>query len=268
MKAGEALMAIAKLVPINLNDPDHPTKGTAIDVHFNPQTLKLSYTNNNNHTPQAKAGAVQHLSNPPVRLSLELLFDTTEANTDVRETTRKLAALVVPGTLSGDPDIAAPAKTDTAPFGIEFRWGSLVVAGTIDSMEETLDYFREDGTALRASVSLTITSKDYRFKSSGGQPGAAGGAAGAGASAGFSAGFSAGISGGASASAGFGVSAGFAGTAPLASVQVGASLQGMAGSAGVSADWKSIANANGIDNPLRLQAGASINLNARADVSI
>jgi hypothetical protein len=42
----------------------------------------------------------------------------------------------------------------------------------------------------------------------------------------------------------------------------------MAASVGAGADWKSIASANGIDNPLRLQAGASINLNARASVGL
>ena len=46
-----------------------------------------------------------------------------------------------------------PAK----PPGIQFRWGSFVFAGTLDSMEETLDYFGEDGTAMRSTVSLSIT---------------------------------------------------------------------------------------------------------------
>jgi Contractile injection system tube protein len=230
-----------------------------IPVHFDPQTLKISYSNNTSTSPQSKQhNAPQKVSVPSSRLTFELLFDTTEAGTDVRVITSGLANIVAPGnTGSGaapsdaaaTPDPGAPKGVDT-PLGIQFRWGSFTFSGTLDSMDETLDYFAEDGTALRSTVSLTITSHDYKVNAGSGQNGASGVGAGIGVSA----------------SASIGVSAGFAGTTAIASVQVGASLQGMAASVGASADWKSIASANGIDNPLRLQSGASINLSARTSV--
>jgi hypothetical protein len=247
--------------------------GITIPVHFDPQTLKISYSNNNSSSPQSRnTGQTQKVSSPSSRLSLELLFDTTEANTDVRAITAVLAGFVASGNTgagaappTADPPAPGSPTGVDIPSGIQFRWGSFTFGGTLDSMEETLDYFAEDGTAMRSSVSLTLTSQDYAFNASSAQSGAGGGG-GAGVGAGFSAGVSAGFSAGIGVSAGLSLSAGFAGTTPLASVQVGASLQGMAASAGVSADWKSIATANGIDNPLRLQAGASINLNARASL--
>jgi hypothetical protein len=251
-------MARATLVPVKLTAQgkcESLPGAEPIPVHFDPQTLKISYTNNTSTSPQSKKESPpQKVSEPSSKLSFELLFDTSEAGTDVRIITSVLAAIVAPGNTGsgaapadsgGTPAAGAPAGVDV-PSGIQFRWGTFLFGGTLDSMEETLDYFAEDGTALRSTVSLVITSHDYTVNSGSGQNGGAGPGSGGGA--------------------GLGLSAGFAGTTPMASVQVGASLQGMAASAGVSADWKSIASANGIDNPLRLQAGASINLSARASV--
>ena len=48
----------------------------------------------------------------------------------------------------------------------------------------------------------------------------------------------------------------------------GDSIASMAARIGASADWKGIASANGIDDPLRLEAGARINLNVKASASV
>jgi LysM repeat protein len=48
------------------------------------------------------------------------------------------------------------------------------------------------------------------------------------------------------------------GTTPLTVTPQGASIQGLAASAGV--DWKTVAAANGIDNPRAVQAGTVVNL--------
>jgi hypothetical protein len=223
-----------------------PTGDAPIPVAFNPQSLKIAYSNNVVTTPQSKTKVPpQKVSIPSAKLTLELLFDTSESGTDVRSITSPLAQIVAPGNTGSGPapsGDAAPAPTDAGgtddPKGISFQWNAFIFNGTLDSLDETLDYFAEDGTALRSTISLTITSHDFVSKPPAGQ----------------------------SATTGGGLAAGFSGTTPMAAVQVGASLQGMAASAGVSANWKSIAAANGIDNPLRLTAGASINLNARVSV--
>ena len=53
-----------------------------------------------------------------------------------------------------------------------------------------------------------------------------------------------------------------AGTNPLQSAQTGDSLQKLAGRVARSGDWKAIAAANGIDDAIRLDAGALIDVNA------
>jgi LysM repeat protein len=159
---------------------------------------------------------------------------------------------------------------------VRFSWGTFIFRGIITSIEETLDYFAEDGTPLRATVTLGLEMNEVEReanRSSSGGAGAGGGAgigaaAGIAASAGVSAGIglSAGASVGASAGISAGVSAGVAvGTSPLTFAQEGESLQSLAGRAGV--DWKAAAAANNIENPRQLQAGAVLNLNASAKTS-
>jgi hypothetical protein len=55
---------------------------------------------------------------------------------------------------------------------------------------------------------------------------------------------------------------------PLSPARAGDSVQSMAGRSGVSANWKAIASANGIDDPLRLEAGVRINLKAKVKIGI
>jgi LysM repeat protein len=156
---------------------------------------------------------------------------------------------------------------------VRFSWGTFIFRGIITSIEETLDYFAEDGTPLRATVTLGMAmnevEREANRSSSGGAGSGAGGGSGAGigaaagiaASAGVSAGI--GLSGGAGVSAGVSAGAGVAvGTSPLTFAQEGESLQSLAGRAGIS--WKAAAAANNIENPRQLQAGAVLNLNASA----
>jgi hypothetical protein len=158
------------------------------------------------------------------------------------------------------------------------QWGTLLFVGTIDSMKETLDYFSELGVPLRATASLQMTMTPEKAAPNTDENGLSGAA---GASAGFSAGFSAGVSASAgisasasasasfsasaSASASFGASAAV-GTTGLTLAQSGESLQSMSARAGL--DWKAVAEANGIDNPRFLQAGAVVNLNASAEAKV
>ena len=60
----------------------------------------------------------------------------------------------------------------------------------------------------------------------------------------------------------------YAGTTPLTPAQDGDSIQQMAARNGNSGDWKSIAAANGLDDPFRLQAGALLDMNAGVSAGI
>jgi hypothetical protein len=51
------------------------------------------------------------------------------------------------------------------------------------------------------------------------------------------------------------------GTRPLTQAPAGSTLQGLAGSQGNGADWRAVADLNGIENPRRLEPGQLIDLN-------
>jgi len=244
--------------------------GITIAVDFNPQTLRVSYrtqgptsTNRASQGQGAENGAKTGVSNQRTGFttglsSLELLFDTSESGEDVRSKTLKIAQM-----------LHLPNK-NTAPI-VVFQWGTFLFRGTLDSMDETLDYFTDSGKPLRATVSLSMSlnekNKDVADSGSGGGGGVGAGAGfGAGASLGASAGISVGINVGAGFSASAGVSAGIAvGTTPLTLSQAGESLQTLSGRAGV--DWRAVANANNIDNPRLIQPGTVLDLNAGVSAS-
>lgn len=249
-----------------------------LEADFNPQSLRISYrTQGTGSSSRASVGqgaengtktgsSNQRTGYTTSLSSLELLFDTSETGEDVRNKTLKIARM-----------LHLP-NSNSAPTVI-FQWGSFHFRGTIDSIDETLDYFSEEGKPLRATVSISMSMNEERKDAAAG--GAAGGAAGLGAGAGFSAGISAGIGagigGGISAGVGVSAGAGFSvgasvsagvtvGTTPLTLAQAGESLQTLAGRAGV--DWRTVAAANNIDNPRLVQPGTVVDLNASASLNI
>jgi hypothetical protein len=201
-----------------------PTR--TVPVQFNPQTLKVSFANNNTGGKQPGGSSVQYVGSGTTKLSVELLFDTTADGSDVRKLTQRVAFFILP-----DPDSAGGSNTNRTPPGIQFEWGSFIFRGVVDSMDETLDYFSEEGLPLRANISLSISRQELEFLSLDKE---AGGGAGV----------------------------------PLETANFRDSIQGLAGRNGKSGDWKCIAAANNIDDPLRLSAGALINVNACASVSV
>lgn len=165
---------------------------------------------------------------------MQLWFDVTaplptaQAGTnDVRKLTKELIHFVTPRERAAT---AAP----TAPPGLRFLWGSFQFDGMMESLEESLEFFSPDGRPLRAGVSLSIFQQQTQKVTFAG--GGGGGL----------------LTGGLS-----------VGTTPLVSAQAGASLQGLAASAGVADDWQKIATANGIENPRLLAPGQFIDLRLR-----
>jgi hypothetical protein len=243
------------LVKANLQElnPDSSNKGVPLEVQFNPQSLRVNYRTSGSPgtqvpggtTPKQGTSAMNTGSN--ASLSLELLFDTSDSGKDVRTTTLQIAEWIVPRQVRESKDQPR----------IRFQWGTFLFIGYLQSMDETLDLFSEDGKPLRATVSLSMNENAFEQRQAAG----AGGGAGAGFGAGISAGFSAGISAGVGFSAGASV-----GTTPLTLSQAGDTLQDMSARAGV--DWKAVATANGIDNPRRIAPGTILDLNASASVNV
>lgn len=118
-------------------------------VHFNPASLQ--YTVSNKEQGQG-AKKKQHVSETSAQLSMDLMFDTTDTGRDVRVDTGEIVKLLSPD-----------AKAKKAPRMVEFSWGTYSFTGVIEQYKETLDFFSADGVPLRASVSLTLSSKELTF---------------------------------------------------------------------------------------------------------
>lgn len=215
--------------------------GKKVTVQFNPETLKVSYTNPvgsaNGRRDEGDKSAAQTPASGTAKLAVQLWFDVTApmpvgaaAADDVRKLTQDLIFFVLPRDRGpNDPPTSSP--------GVRFRWGSFQFDGIVDSMEESLEFFSSDGQPLRASVSLGISqtqTQKVTILPTSGLPG--GGLPGGGLP---------------------------AGTSPLAVAPAGASLQQMASAAGLGGDWQSIAAANGIENPRFMPPGLVIDLRAR-----
>lgn len=218
------MLAKAKLVEVRWTGDNPPeaepvSGGKEVTVQFNPESLKLAFANEDNAGSQSPR---QSTGSGTSKLTVELLFDTTAAGTDVRRHTEDVAFF-----------IKAPPDRNNRPVqpGLSFEWGSFIFRGVVKSMDETLDYFSEEGVPLRATLSLSVARPSIEFIPA---PGAAGAGPGTGA------------------------------TAPLEPARTNDNMQSVAARNGNSGDWKSMAAANNIDDPLRLPPGSLIDPNARA----
>ncbi len=237
------MTAKARLVEIawNTNQTQfNPVQdGANVTVQFNPETLKVTYTNQNRGGSQPGGGGGQFVGNSTSKLAVTLFFDTTETSMDVRRLVKQVAYFIEPKVPKGQ-SAGANTSPNRVPPGISFEWGTFFFRGVVDSLEENLEYFSEQGVPLRATVSLNITRQQIIFDIND------------------------------KGELGKGKTA--TGEPPIGTEQVEAARQGdsvpsMAARQNRSGDWKSIAAANGIDDPLHLQAGAIVNLNAQAGAS-
>ena len=154
-----ATLAKARLVQIELGNDDAPSRETAPDatltVQFNPETLKVVYSNTMQGGDQSGGGAIQFVSKSTTKLSVELWFDAAATSDvdDVRRLTKKVNHFITP----------VPQGQGKAPPAVRFTWGSFLFEGVMDSMDETLELFSADGRPLRAKVSVGITSQEIQF---------------------------------------------------------------------------------------------------------
>lgn len=224
----------AKLVELREDLETTLDGGKEIPVQFNPDSLKVTYANEvkqpEGGDQAAGTSGRQFVGAGTTKLALTLWFDVTSMTDNPVDDVRRLTKDVI---YFMTPKEAQEDPTKLAPPGIRFQWGSFIFNGMVEGMEETLEFFSPDGKPLRASMSLTLSQQKIlvsKFE----QPNSANPRK---------------------------------GQRPFASAKQGDSLQNMAGAAGKGGDWQSIASANGIEDPLRLSAGAMIDLNAGAKIS-
>jgi hypothetical protein len=210
-------------------------------VQFNPDTLKVNFANQiatpSGSGDQSGPQARQFVGAGTTKLTVTLYFDVTNEipqelpqADDVRQLTERVAYFITP---KGDPP---NAPTKYIPPAVRFAWGSFQFDGIMDSMEETLELFSFEGRPLRASVAIALSQQKitaFTFNNVNAPPPVTrrGGAA--------------------------------PGTSQLTEAPAGASVQSLTANQpglGASADWQSIATANGIENPRLLKAGQLIDL--------
>jgi hypothetical protein len=135
-----------------------PQSGEHIDVHFNPVSLQYELSNNLQDEGSGSQKK-QYVSKSTAKLSMELVFDTTDTRTDeaeytdVREHTGKVARLMQP--VEGEK---------TLPPVVSFEWGVYKFQGMVESYKETIDFFSDNGIPLRSTVSLTMASQEQVFE--------------------------------------------------------------------------------------------------------
>lgn len=229
-------LAKAQLQELDAKFKNQINKDRALAVQFNPETLKVSFTNSvqqpqgggDQRGPQAQ----QFVGEGTTKLSLQLWFDVSAldggAQNDVRKVTQKVAYFITP---KKNPK----SKTLMIPPAVRFVWGTFKFDGIMDSLEESLEFFSPDGRPLRASLSVSLSQQ--RITKYGFEDPTKAGASSRGAGPG-------------------GVAT--PGTSPLARAVAGASVASLAAAAGAGTFWQRIAAANKIEDPLRLPTGALV----------
>lgn len=213
-----------------------------VDVQFNPETLTVTYANQNAGGDQRGGSAVQFVGKGTTKLAMELWFDVTrwpagqspDPQGDVRVLTEQVAYFMKPNPAPGQ---SGRGQQRYVPPGVRFSWGTFLFEGVVDSITEKLEYFSPEGKPLRAGITLSISAQEIQFKRnpSGAQ---AGGSAGAGQAAGNQT----------------------PGTQPQQQAAQGDTLPQMAANNGQGSNWHDIGERNDVDDPLRLPAGTPIQM--------
>jgi hypothetical protein len=135
-------------------------RGQPIPVQFNPSSLQFTVANSLDPKKKNKAG-VQFVSQSTAKLTMDLIFDTTDTGLDVRISTDQISNLYFPYKKKNkDKD-----NGSGYPPLVEFGWGSYTFQGIVEQYKETLDFFSANGVPLRSSINLTLSKSAPVFES-------------------------------------------------------------------------------------------------------
>ncbi|MDM0011737.1 hypothetical protein QTH87_04730 [Variovorax sp. J22P168] len=129
--------------------------GGAVAVQFNPVSLEYTIANEFDDR-NGNNGARQFVKKSTARLSMTLVYDSTDDGSDVRIQTETISGLMEP---------ARDGRKKYAPK-VEFGWGTYSFKGVIEQYKETIDFFAASGVPLRASIALTLAAQEVEFQSS------------------------------------------------------------------------------------------------------
>jgi hypothetical protein len=224
----ETVLCKARLIELKEDLSSELDGGKQIDVQFNPDTLRVTYANQvvqpeGGDQASGTAGR-QFVGAGTTKLALTLWFDVTAMTENAVDDVRRLTKDVIHFMT---PKASEEDASKLAPPGTRFSWGSFIFDGMVEGLEESLEFFSPEGKPLRASVGLTLGQQKVLVSTFEGEGSVA-----------------------------------RVGARPFASARQGDSLQSMAANAGKGRDWQGIAAANGIEDPLRMNTGQFVDLNA------
>src|SRR5918999_1557245 len=120
---------------------------------FNPVSLQYSVANT---LAQQNKEKQQYVSQSTAKLTMDLVFDTTDTGRDVRLHTNLIANLMEAKRRVGRGQRALPDI-------VVFEWGLFSFQGMVESYKETIDFFSAAGVPLRANVNLTLSRQEKVF---------------------------------------------------------------------------------------------------------
>lgn len=145
-------MSTGQLVKATIKNLD---TGETVTCQFNPPEYRFSKSNDWARNPSRGENTpdLDFTGGNPAELSLELFFDTYSTGEDVRtKYTNALWKLTLV-----DPSRRDPKTQKGRPPVCEFRWGQTwTFKAVVTSMSQRFTLFLPDGTPTRATVSLTL----------------------------------------------------------------------------------------------------------------
>jgi hypothetical protein len=131
-------------------------QGEKIEAWFNPKEYTLGRTNKWEVKPVPGAGlpSAQFTGSDPHKLNIELLFD----DSDARAGTVIGIAEKLKGMMEVSSKFGAGGRNSARPPMVEFGWGStLTFKAVVDSLSLQYTLFKPDGTPIRALAKLGLT---------------------------------------------------------------------------------------------------------------
>lgn len=124
---------------------------------FNPSDLALNQSNGwaADQMPGKGVPTLRYIGAGSGTLRLALFFDTTDTGKPVTEYTSKIVGLMeVNSSLPG----SSPSTNNARPPWVIFHWGDFhSFKAVVSALELTFEYFSQTGTPLRARAALTLT---------------------------------------------------------------------------------------------------------------
>lgn len=206
--------------------------GTRIECMFNPAKFSFSTSNRweSDNLPGKSAPSMRFAGGDGGTFNLSLVFDTTRVGTTVTAHTNKLLGLMkVDTTLPGYD----ASRNNGRPPWVKFMWGTQIhtFKAIIKSMEVSFTYFSSEGLPLRANVEMSL--EQFEPDENWGRQNP---------------------------------TSGTPNPNRTHQVRVGDTLDRVAAKYyGDSTKWRSIANVNGITDPLMIRPGQLLAIPERAD---